>query len=306
VSDYEKLLLERAKRAFNQQPIAAYTNRIRAIIGPPAGELQGLAKEAMDALGNGEVPTPKQLAALELVIRLMRPAPLCKEGRPDDLDTEVAPSFPLWDSFRTALRPFLYSIGRVDRLPRDGIGTGFLITPDLLATNKHVLDALTNGTHVLEKGQGVVRFKYEYGSPDEAPVAIVGVAKVHPTLDMALLQLEQTNFSDGRLPLRASPVEVEPGHPVVAVGYPFNDPGRNPLFIGPIFGDRFGVKRAAPGEVTGRAPQSIYHDCSTLGGNSGSPILSMQSAHVVGVHREGMFMYRNEAVDGKALSEFIA
>jgi hypothetical protein len=105
--------------------------------------------------------------------------------------------------------------------------------------------------------------------------------------------------------LPIDPIGVDKGHPVVAVGYPSDDPLRNPLFISAIFDDRFGVKRAAPGEVTGLASQSIFHDCSTLGGNSGSPILSMKSAHVVGMHRDGFFMYRNEAVNGALLNEFV-
>ena len=31
----------------------------------------------------------------------------------------------------------------------------------------------------------------------------------------------------------------------------------------------------------------------------------METARVVGLHRDGYFMYRNEAVDGASLTEFI-
>jgi V8-like Glu-specific endopeptidase len=303
---YHQQLLERADRAFNKQPIDAYAKRIKAIIGPPAEAYQGLAQQAMEALRNGETPTPKQLAALELVIRLMRPALLSKSRELENLDPEVAPSFPPWDDFRTSVKPFLYSIGRIDLLPQQAIGTGFLVSPDLLVTNKHVLNLLSHGTNVLEEGQAIVRFRYEYGIPDKEVVAIVGVVAVHPSLDIALLKLGEKDFTDERRPLVIDTTEVNTGHPVAAVGYPLDDPKRNPLFIGPIFGNRFGVKRTAPGEVIGRASQAIFHDCTTLGGNSGSPILSMENAQLVGIHSDGMFMYRNEAVNGASLNGFIS
>jgi hypothetical protein len=165
---------------------------------------------------------------------------------------------------------------------------------------------LSKGTGVLEKGQAVVRFKFEAGLPDEdAPANITGVLAVHETQDVALLTIDKQTFTDARRPLVVDTEPVEEGHPVVAVGYPFDDSKRNPLFINALFGGTFGVKRAAPGEVSGRGPKSIYHDCSTLGGNSGSPIFSMKTGRVVGLHRDGYFLYRNEAVDGASLDEFI-
>lgn len=305
MEDYHRFLLERAERTFKGGSISQFTQRIRAIIGPQATKLEGLAKEAIEALGVGEVPTPRQLAALEEVIRSMRPAPLSKGGVLENLDPEVTPCFTHWNTFSRFVKPILYSIGRIDRVPDIGVGTGFLIAGDLFVTNKHVLDELSRGTYVLEEGQAIVRFRYEYGSPDEDPVPIVSVAAVHPDLDMALLRLDRRAFADSKQPLSVDSGKVKAGHPVVAIGYPFNDPSRNPLFIGGIFGDRFGVKRAAPGEIIGLGPRTVFHDCSTLGGNSGSPILSMETVKVVGIHRDGMFRYRNEAVDGASLSDFI-
>jgi hypothetical protein len=84
-----------------------------------------------------------------------------------------------------------------------------------------------------------------------------------------------------------------------------NDSGRNPLFVSSIFGNRFGVKRAAPGEVIDPGGQGFHHDCSTLGGNSGSPVVSLKTGQVVGVHRAGEFMYRNESVAGTGLGAFV-
>jgi endonuclease G len=57
--------------------------------------------------------------------------------------------------------------------------------------------------------------------------------------------------------------------------------------------------------VIGTGTSSLYHDCSTLGGNSGSPVLSLADASVVALHRDGYFTYRNEAVDGASLGAFV-
>ena len=305
MSEYYESLRERADRAFQKKPIADFQNRVRAIIGPAAAQVQGPAQDALNALNNGDEPTPMQLAALELVIRTMRPAPLSKNGELPELEDEVASSFIEWEGFRVSVKPFLYTIGRVDLASGKGVGTGFLISETLLVTNKHVLDVLSYGTNRLEKGQAVVRFREEYNSRTEKPVDIIDVVAVHTTLDMSLLRIEARTFDDGRRPLTVETAEMKGGQAVVAIGYPFEDKVRNPLFVSALFGDRFGVKRAAPGEIVGTTGQSIFHDCSTLGGNSGSPILSMDKARVVGIHRDGFFMYRNEAVNGKSLSDFV-
>lgn len=309
MDDIAKQTLARAARAFNNRPVAQVLDRIKAIVGPgnmPPVEQSKLAEKALAKLQNGDKPTAKQLAALEFVIRLMRPVPMSRGGALDNLSPEVAQSFTAWPQFQKSVKPFLYSVGRIDLLPKESVGTGFLASDGVLVTNRHVLDALTKGTGVLEKGQAVVRLKYEHGAADtDAPVNITGVLAVHETLDIALLKVEKQKFNDAWRPLLLDPKPLAAGHAVVAVGYPFDDSKRNPLFISALFEGKFGVKRAAPGEVSGLGARSIFHDCSTLGGNSGSPVLSMETARVVGLHRDGYFMYRNEAVDGASLTEFI-
>lgn len=307
--DDHKVYLARAARAFQNKPVGVILERIKAIVGPnnmPPIEQSKLAEKALERMQNGESPTPKQLAALEFVIRLMRPVPLSREGALDPLDSKVAPTFPDWGGFQKSVKPHLYSVGRIDLWPKEGVGTGWLVSDGVIVTNRHVLDVLSKGTGALETGQAVVRFKFEAGLPDEdEPPNITGVLAVHEELDVALLTIDRQTFTDERRPLEVETAPVEEGHPVVAIGYPFDDSKRNPLFINALFGGTFGVKRAAPGEVSGRGPRSIFHDCSTLGGNSGSPIFSMKTGRVVGLHRDGYFLYRNEAVDGASLEEFI-
>jgi len=309
MDEKDKLYLERATRAFQNKPVGKIFDEIKAIVGPtnmPPIEQSKLAAVALEKLQNGEKPTPKQVAALEFVIRLMRPVPLSREGELAPLGPTVAPAFPDWTKFQKSVKPFLYSVGRIDLVPKESVGTGFLVSDGVLVTNKHVLDILSNGTGELEEWQAVVRFKYEAGLPDEEePVNITGVIAAHEELDIALLQVGKQKFTKARKPFALDTKPIAAGHPVVALGYPMDDPVRNPLFIRALFGNVFGVKRAAPGEVSSLGEQSIYHDCSTLGGNSGSPILSMKTARVVGLHREGSFLFRNAATDAASLGKFL-
>jgi len=303
-------LLARAERTFGNRPIEQAVAKVRQIIGPtrfPPGQEE--AEAAMESLRNGVEPTPRQLAALELMVRLMRPAVYSRQGRMDPLppfnDYEPG-TVERWERFRELVSPWLYSIGRIDRGGPNGekLGTGFVVAPGLVATNHHVVSALSYGADTLEEGQAVIRFGQEKGTPDkEAPVPVLAVAAIHSTLDMALLKIADPGQHK---PLEIETENVEEGLGVTAIGYPFDDP-RSPLFADAIYQGGYGVKRAAPGEALERSsPQVVYHDCSTLGGNSGSPILSQETAKVVGLHASGFFMYRNQAIGGARLAELVA
>lgn len=297
----------RLARTFPNATPEQAVERVRAIVGTnrlPDNAEGGLAKAGLAALQRGEEPTPKQLAALELMLRIMRPAPRFIGHTPEDLDPDFVALFPAWPAFQTKVKPLARSVGRIDRAGDNrAIGTGFLVRPNLIVTNHHVLDVVSMGTGRLERGQAVIMFGKEFQTPDEAPVQITNVRAVHDTLDIAILEIEPWN--QPQLTIAANgPAE---GDNVVAIGFPADDPDRNPLFIGTIFGNRFGIKRAAPGDVVRVKPaNSLWqHDCSTLGGNSGSPLLSLATAEVVGLHFGGSFLWRNEAVDASALGAFV-
>jgi S1-C subfamily serine protease len=304
-------LLETAERILAGAPnVREGFQGVRAIIGPskfPEGE--DLAQAGMDALRRGQVPSPAQIAALQSVIKALRPSLLSERGLLETLPAyqRYAPGVvEEWNAFRAKARPLLYSVGRIDRVDgssRDALATGFVVAAGVLATNTHVLDALSAGERRLEKGQAVVLFGQEFGvAPDRPAVAITQVLAVHPSLDMCLLEIEDAAVSSWEIDSSA----LGKGARIAAIGYPQDDP-RSPVFRDVIFQNRYGVKRGAPGEIRGTAPSAVFHDCSTLGGNSGSPLVDLQTGRVVGIHRDGpLFLFRNEAVDGASLSAFVA
>jgi V8-like Glu-specific endopeptidase len=305
------LLRDRASRALGSHQVAEAVAKYRAIIGPsdiPASEVS--AQTALEKLHRGEVPEIDELAALEIVVRLLRPVVFSRDGALDDLPDSAGHNlYPQelkdhWSDFRQRVKDFVYSVGRVET--RDGrhIGTGFLVRPELLATNRHVLGALTYGAEVLAPGAARVVFKQEIGlnnAPSDT-VRIEGVAAIHPTLDLVLLMLAQQQ----RRPVVIEPEPIKEGARMVVLGYPGKDEINNPLFLHSVFNDKFGFRRAALGEVLdGTESPVLFHDASTTQGNSGSPIFSLGTARVAGIHRSGFFMYRNEGVDADQLRAFV-
>ena len=308
------LLRGRCERAFGSAPPDTVLSRVRAIVGseaamPPTEEGR-LAVEGYRKLKKGDEPSPFELAALQLLIRMTRPAPLVHNGRADDLQkqeyVEIFPNWPMFQDAATKLR----LVCRIDRASAtlataESFGTGVLVARNLVMTNKHVVDDLSRGTGVLEEGQVVVRFDFEDGSfVADSPVAITK-AIIHPSLDIALLSLKQAvNIGITLEPLEFDTSPVEANADLIVVGYPLDDKQRNPIFIRNIFGTQFGVLRAAPGQCTGVFGDGFYHDCSTLGGNSGSPVFSMD-ARLVGIHTGGGFLWKNGAVSSPPLPSFI-
>ena len=305
-------LYGRAQRTFGALAVDEAVAKVRAIVGlPNVPEGEKAAQSALDKLRSGRMrPSATEIAALEFVIRMMRPAPLSLRGKLQPLPAKQGSSVyqpevsAAWDGFREKCTRLIYSVGRLDRTagPYPQIGTGFLVAEDLVLTNHHVLSALSHGADELEPGMAVIRFYQEYEGEEPVPTCpIIKVAGIHPTLDMALLQVK---LPDAR-PILTFETGALPDHLMVGtIGYPFKD-DRNPLFVEAIYGDQYGVKRGAVGELVGTAAHLVSHDCSTLGGNSGSPLMSLTSATVVGVHFTGEFTYRNDAVAAADAAEFL-
>jgi S1-C subfamily serine protease len=308
----DEALFGRAQRTFGTLAVGEAVAKVRAIVGlPNVPDSEKAAQAALDKLRSGAArPTAIELAALEFVIRMMRPAPLSRHGRLDPLPAKPGSNVyqpeveAAWNRFRDKTAGIVYSVGRLERAAglNPAVGTGFLVAPDLVLTNHHVLSALSHGADALDRGMAVIRFHQEFeGPPEPPPSPIVGVVKVHPTLDIALLRVELA----APRPALELDAGAQPGHlKVGTIGYPYKDP-RNPLFVEAIYGGLYGMKRGAVGEVIESQGHIVAHDCSTLGGNSGSPLMALDTGKVVGLHFSGEFMYRNESVAAADVAEFL-
>jgi S1-C subfamily serine protease len=148
-----------------------------------------------------------------------------------------------------------------------------------------------------------IDFREELGGYAPMEFEITGVIGVHEDRDLALLRVEGAS-SDGRalpdpLPVAAREPDDLYGRDVYVVGYPAWDGRRGePDALRRIFMDVYNVKRLQPGRaVTYSAKFSaLEHDCSTLGGNSGSPVVDLETHEVIGLHFGGRYGLGNYAV----------
>jgi S1-C subfamily serine protease len=304
-------LLARAQRALGKRQVSEAVATVRAIIGPSEiDDSEPLAQAALEKMHNGIVPTPQELAALEIVVRMLRPVVFTQDDALGDLpDGDGANLQPEelkdgWRDFRGKVNHVVGSIGRIENRRGEHIGTGFVVADGVVATNRHVLGVLTSGGEALAPGAARIVFGWEDGKQNKAQniLALDGVAAIHPKLDMVLLTIRK----EGRPAVQFEPAPVAVAARVVAIGYPAQDTVNNPLFLASVFQGRFGRRCAALGEVLdGTESPDLFHDCSTTQGNSGSPLFNLATGLVAGIHRGGHFMYRNEAIDADQIRSFV-
>jgi endonuclease G len=130
-----------------------------------------------------------------------------------------------------------------------------------------------------------------------------GVEMIHPYWDMALLQVDGLP-TDKMLRLSVLTPDQLVNHNIVAVGYPARDDRSDLVLQDKIFGGVYYVKRLQPGVVRARAQvqsfenrvNAMTHDASTLGGNSDSAIIDVDSGEVVALHFAGEYLKANYAV----------
>ncbi len=309
-------LSARVERAFRYSTPTKVAGGRRAIVGPHNfSKLVQEAEEARQILLKGGEPNPVQWAAIEQAIRLQRPAPTCNRDGITVLPQEGNWLAEVWTKFQPMLQQLQRSVARLDRIddPEGGVngltafGTGFLVAADKLMTAAHVVDQLSFSTGRLERGQAIAEFESYYHQATSETREIVSVLAIDHEIDLALLQINPIDVDDGSRPLLLNKQSrAVPEFPVCVIGYPLNDP-RNPHpLVALLFGDGFKIKRAALGEIIDVAPTRFSHDCSTLGGNSGSPVIDLSTGLVCGIHVQGESLMRNEAVSAAVATEFMS
>ena len=96
---------------------------------------------------------------------------------------------------------------------------------------------------------------------------------------------------------------------VVTIGYPAKAPKRiipDQNLMKELYRDRYDVKRAAPGMImVAERDNSAEHDCTTLGGNSGSVIIDPKTGKAAGLHFAGLYKQANYAVPASVLNSYI-
>jgi phosphatidylserine/phosphatidylglycerophosphate/cardiolipin synthase-like enzyme/V8-like Glu-specific endopeptidase len=216
---------------------------------------------------------------------------------------------------RDRIRKILPAIGRIEvkNHPRySWLGTGFLVRADIVATNRHVAVEIAYrgrdgkyefiaGAERPKKVSPSIDNKEEFDSPAEGESKIVDVLYIDDGSgpDLAFLKLERARGGAEVDYIRFRD-DAKNGEIVAAVGYPAKDTRANDLpTVLQILGDVYNKKRLSPGLLGATNGNEIFHDCSTLGGNSGSPILDVTTGMAVGLHAGGYFPNINYGVSAK-------
>jgi len=196
------------------------------------------------------------------------------------------------------------SVGRIGLPGQSAIpyaGTGFVVGDGLLMTNRHVAEIFARGLgrriDFKSGGKADIDFLRERDRPDRQELEVRAVRMIHPYWDMALLEVEGLAGHDP-LSLSLREVDALDGWRVAVIGYPAYDPLRNSVSQqNALFSGVYGVKRLQPGMIHGRVDAGSFgkvvsagaHDCSTLGGNSGSALIDFETGKVLGLHFGGRF-----------------
>lgn len=229
--------------------------------------------------------------------------------------TFTPPVSDTWSSLlgqhKSALEAAIPAIGRIEA-GNNWFGTGVLVAPDIVATNRHVaLDFLVQqGTGwswapgVGGAGQAArIDFRQEHARSAVEEFELVEVLHVEDAAghDLALFRIATTGLSAQPLTISTAASHDDA---VAVVGYTSRVAGMPPeveeILLG-IFGTIYDAKRLAPGRVLAADAERLTHDCSTQGGNSGSAILDIATGALAGLHFEGGIA-ENYAVPAAALA----
>ncbi|HJZ54194.1 MAG TPA: serine protease, partial [Gemmataceae bacterium] len=314
----EREILKRASDRIlaNDKDLADQLDKLRGLVA--AAELRPTLEGVRQRVGGLEGLDDPTLGLETIVNRVGRPV---LEVRNDDYVIE-GPEATIWEArlgnaaVRAALRPVIPSVGRieVDNHPDlTWVGTGWLLAEDVVVTNRHVAAefaalSISGGrrSFVFKRGwppgdnvrmAARVDFRRELQATGSRPFAVKEVLHIEDDdgPDFAFLRVERTGIGGRLTPFLRPAADAATAQQYVAtVGYPAAD-SRIPEqeLMSRLFGDKYNVKRLAPGQVQRLADELVMHDCSTLGGNSGSPIVDLATGDVLGLHFSGVFLREN-------------
>lgn len=239
---------------------------------------------------------------------------------------------PLWleqiEKSRSALERVAPSVGRIElqnHPKHDWVGTGWLVDRDVVVTNRHVAREFArrgeegfvfrrNPTANNRQMTAAMDILEEYELGNEETFRVREVLHIEEDDDVApdlafLKVTTRSQESDKAIPdpVRLAGGEPEASRRVAVIGYAASDAQRNPgEAMERIFEGVYGVKRVHPGEVMARESGYFTHDCSTLGGNSGSAVIDLENGEALGLHFAGSFKVCNYAVYAGVVRERLA
>ncbi|MEU4196385.1 DNA/RNA non-specific endonuclease [Kribbella sp. NPDC026611] len=303
-----------------------------------------LRKEILRAIAAGEVPpvlvserdaevldkgddleSVLPVDELEAIVRRIGRPPLLVEN--DLVVMQPLPEFAVDTEIRIkAVQSYVKSVGRLEfvNYEMDWGGTGWVIDEPspgsrVVATNRHVAELVAarvadgSGIFVRAPAGPLYKARIDFAEqvhpklgvaqPVEVTKIIYLADKASP--DVALLRIEGAGLPS---PLPLADQEAVRDERVALIGYPAYDSRNDRDDQIRYFQGLFDVKRFAPGFVMQASGDgaALRHDCTSLGGNSGSPLVNLENKKVVGIHFSGKYKEANFAVGVGTLKRLLA
>jgi len=287
-----------------------------------------------------EATSPEGLTRIREVVRwasrpvwvLCNGAPWFPPNPPPDYASLVAPHA---DSFsRIAKSTGLISLwDKGSNKIIQVVGTGVVVGPHRILTNKHVVtdgglgfeDAATGTLKMFSNREAKVDFPLEYpncvgGARRTLTVTVSGVETLRTQLDVAVLKVTVALPDPVDFPRSSN---IVTGDRIAVIGYPsrpgdtdtfLSAPQIDQIFSAPDHHTPFPAERFAAGATIydpGVDDGYFGYDATTWEGNSGSVVVSLADGKVVGLHSQGLQAKTegtgyNEAVLTKSVSELLS
>jgi endonuclease G len=213
---------------------------------------------------------------------------------------------------KTVIEKVIPSVGRINlrRHKYPWVGTGYIVAKNILVTNRHVASEFAgregDGFAFIGPAKASLDSVREFNSPKEKIYRLRKVLWIAPpsgSYDVAFLSVDEESYDDDKQP---SPIELmdretfnalSVEHWITVIGYPALSPYNNLDDQQRIFKGIYGVKRMQPGQIMAiRDDGIVHHDATTLGGNSGSPVIDLISGKAIALHFGGIEGNTNSAV----------
>ena len=271
-------------------------------------------------------------AVLETIVRRERPVLLVERDRikQHDVSSLGKEAIELVEKLTLAsdrIHSLLPLIGRIDvkNFPStDYVGTGWFVDTDIVVTNRHVASliakwdgrefvfALGIGGRPIVSSVCTTRENGE-AAPDSARV--FGIEKVlyierdSGPNDIAFLKVSRRTNGTRPASIKVASTNIAAERRVCVIGYPARAPSSvipDQALMQELYLGVYDVKRIAPGFSMPDEGSLGTHDCTTLGGNSGSVVIDLETGEAVGLHFSGLYKEANFTVRASELSRYVS
>jgi len=243
---------------------------------------------------------PDQTSGHESILGIGRPAFLVDGGRPR-FHGRWEPILKPHEA-RVALAIRAVGKVRLEGGKNPWVGTAFVVGDGLAMTASYSVSEFAFGscaTVELKPGvQAMIDFSDALSlSSQEATARVVRIRFIHPFFQVSLLELEDMPAGVTALDLAAQMPSKLAGRAVAVLSFADRD-GRVPQSVqDKIYGMQWGRLFVQPGRAlqVGQTPgcptvPALMHDCLTMGGSGGAPVVDLDTGYVIGIHTHGEFL----------------